>query len=141
VGVGTFIVFSTEILSLFKVISYWSILGSWLLLFAGLLFVFYRHKTPLKIPRISFKPFPKFIIAGIAFIGSIIGITAIQAAPNTPDALIYHLPRVEHWIQNQTLGHYPAFVQHQLYMPPFTEITFLHLKMLTSKDLFVNCLQ
>ena len=40
------------------------------------------------------------------FIALIIFVTGCLYPPNTWDSLTYHLPRIEHWIQNKNLGFY-----------------------------------
>jgi len=67
--------------------------------------------------------------------------TAVLYPPNTPDALIYHLPRVEFWLQRGSLSFYPACVQRQLLSQPFAEIALLHVHALAGSDVFDGLLQ
>ncbi|HSO12589.1 MAG TPA: hypothetical protein VLT51_09455, partial [Anaerolineales bacterium] len=48
----------------------------------------------------------------------ILGVTAFVAAPNTWDSMTYHLSRVMHWEQNQSLAFYPTSISRQLYLGP-----------------------
>jgi len=64
-------------------------------------------------------------------------VTALAAAPNTWDALTYHLPRVMHWIQNESLAHYPTSIGRQLKMPPLAELIVSQTVLLTGGDRLV----
>ena len=57
-------------------------------------------------------------ICGVVAVVVIAGVTAIVAPPNTYDSMTYHLPRVMHWIQHQSVGHYPTHIPRQLHFPP-----------------------
>ncbi len=61
-------------------------------------------------------------------------ITGILSPPNIHDILAYHMSRVMHWIQNQSLSFYPTSMTWQLWMPPFSEFTQLHWQILTGGD-------
>lgn len=71
-----------------------------------------------------------------------IAVVAYFGAPNTPDVLVYHLPRVLHWLQNASLQHYPTCSIRQLEFPPGVEIGILHAYVLNGlDDRFVNFVQ
>ncbi|MBI1860518.1 MAG: hypothetical protein HYR96_06335 [Deltaproteobacteria bacterium] len=58
------------------------------------------------------------------------------------DSLTYHLPRVQHWIQNRNLSHYPTNITRQLFMPPWPSLAVLNLQLLDAgSDRFVNLIQ
>src|SRR5580704_1839984 len=78
-----------------------------------------------------------FIILLTAFIG----LTAIVSAPNTWDAMEYHLPRVVEWISNRGVQLYPTIDRGQLSMPPLAEYIVLHLDLLYGSDRLVNLVQ
>jgi hypothetical protein len=40
--------------------------------------------------------------------------TALSSVPNNLDSMSYHLPRIEHWLQNQSLEFYPTSDSRQL---------------------------
>ena len=48
--------------------------------------------------------------------------------------MTYHLPRALHWLQNQSLAHYPTSILRQLFMPPFAEMGILHVLALSNGD-------
>lgn len=77
-------------------------------------------------------------------VGLILGfslIVAIVAPPNNYDSLTYHMPRVIHWIQNQTVAHYPTPNLRQISFPPFSGYVIAHLYLLADGDYFANLVQ
>jgi hypothetical protein len=83
----------------------------------------------------------RFILIGIAAIFSICGFTAFLAAPNNGDAMSYHMPRIMHWIQNQSVEYYPTNNLKQLSFPPGSGYILMHLYLLAGDDRFFNFLQ
>ncbi len=77
-------------------------------------------------------------------IAALLGITllvAIVAPPNNYDSLSYHMPRVMHWIQNQSIAHYPTPNLRQISFPPLSAYIVTHLYLLAGGDYFVNLVQ
>lgn len=66
------------------------------------------------------------LLTGVAIILGIAGLLAFGTAPNTTDSVVYHLPRVVHWLQNQTVAFYPTNIMRQLHQPPGAEYLMLH---------------
>lgn len=81
------------------------------------------------------------LLAGMALLILIVGVTALIAAPNTWDALTYHLPRAAHWIQNGSVAHYPTHVLRQLSLSPWAEFAIAHLELLAGSDRLANLVQ
>lgn len=69
------------------------------------------------------------------------GVTALTAAPNNWDAMTYHLARVQHWIQNQSVDFYPTNNTRQLFDPPWAEYAILQFQLLTGGDSLANLVQ
>lgn len=67
--------------------------------------------------------------------------TALIAAPNNWDAMAYHLPRVMHWLQNQTVAHYPTNNLRQISLSPGAGYLVAQLQILAGSDRFANCIQ
>ncbi|MCL2930746.1 MAG: hypothetical protein MGG11_00090 [Trichodesmium sp. MAG_R03] len=67
-----------------------------------------------------------------------IGLIAMVAPPNNWDSMTYHMSRVVHWMQNQSVAHYPTYNLPQLFHPPFAEFTITHLQILSGGDIFAN---
>jgi hypothetical protein len=83
----------------------------------------------------------KVLLGSIIFIGLIGAVTAIVGMPNTWDSMMYHLPRVEHWIQNRTVGFYPTSDVRQLYTTPWAEFAILQLRILGGGESSTNWVQ
>ncbi len=140
----------TEILSFFHALRLNWILCSWsLILVSSIIWyvrIFSRSRNQRKrTAKLSFKWFqesvPIPLLGGIIFIIFIVGITAFIAPPNTWDSMTYHMARVMHWIQNQTIAHYPTNFPPQLYHPPFAEFAIMHFQILTNNDYLANGVQ
>lgn len=66
---------------------------------------------------------------------------AVYVPPNNWDSHVYHLPRVEQWIQNKTIAFYPTHIDRQLYTYPLAELGIAHLRMLSGSDMLFNAVQ
>jgi hypothetical protein len=80
-------------------------------------------------------------IIGIIFLIIGVGVIVFIAPPNTWDAMNYHMSRIMHWIQNQSLAHYPTSFEPQLYQSPLAELIILHFQILSGGDRFANAVQ
>ncbi|BCL35410.1 ArnT family glycosyltransferase [Nostoc sp. MS1] len=143
---GIILTLTTEILSIFRLITFGWVLALWLLINFTLGWVYYRliklGKRSLHLPTIpQITPISLVLLAGVAFIVTTVTIIAIVAPPNNWDSMTYHMARVVHWIQNRSLAHYPTYYSAQLVHPPFAEIAILHLQILSGGDRFANLVQ
>src|SRR5438876_2162587 len=109
----------TEMLSLFRSIGFWEVLGAWLLSVTLALICLVRaigsRKTlgmRLSLPRIS--RFGLLSLAGIALIVIAVGVVGWVSPPNNWDSMTYHMSRVLHWIQNGSVANYPSHILRQL---------------------------
>ena len=75
---------------------------------------------------------------GILCICLIVFIKTVFSAPFSNDVLIYHLPRVMHWIQNKTVAPYPTHILRQVFNPPLSGYVQLHLYLLSGGDRLIN---
>ena len=75
---------------------------------------------------------------GVLCICLILLIKTVFSAPFSNDALIYHLPRVMHWIQDKTVVPYPTHILRQLFNPPLSAYFQLHLYLLSGGDHLAN---
>jgi hypothetical protein len=57
------------------------------------------------------------------------------------DSYTYHLPKVEHWIQDKNVDFFPTNNIRQLYLAPFAEYFVLNLRLLSGNALFINFVQ
>ena len=135
----------TEILSLFRELTFAGLLVSWGLVCVVLIAILFRINPDLNLLfRSRFRRLPAYLLifgAGIVFIIAVIGFTAIVSPPNNWDAMFYHMPRVFFWTQHQSVSHYPTFIDQQLHQPPLAEFAITHLQVLSGGDYLANLLQ
>ena len=141
---GTALVVITEGLSLVSGITRLGLALAWsTVLFAillwnrrtGALFIGWdRLKTAVK----QIRGFEWVVLGGI--VGTVIAlfIVALVSPPNNVDSLLYHMPRVVHWAQNQSLEHFPAPHIGQNVRPYWAEAAILHLRVLWGDDTPAN---
>ena len=86
-------------------------------------------------------PWERFLAAAIIIIGCLTLASALIAPPNNYDAMTYHMSRVAHWAQNQSLAHYPTGILRQLYMPPAAEYVILLFQVMLGGDRLANLVQ
>ncbi|MDQ3514522.1 MAG: glycosyltransferase family 39 protein, partial [Chloroflexota bacterium] len=149
---GVALVAITEALSLVTLLTREWVIGAWAVFAVGLVALTFTtgiFRSPPKRPT-GTEPGPvrtrmdrssAFLLGGIVSVAGLVGITAILSAPNTPDALNYHMPRVAHWIQNRSLDFYPTTVPWQLSHAPGAEFAILHLQLLSDGDRWANLVQ
>ena len=145
-------VVTTEFLSVFEMITFPVILGIWIgfcVIAAGwLVYLYLKSKKSLasifknhvcRLKDLSWLN--KLALMVILLILVITLIIAISAPPNNFDSLTYHMARVSHWIQQQSVKYYPTSIERQNYAQPLTEYMILHLQMLSRSDLYANLVQ
>jgi hypothetical protein len=146
---GTLLTASTELLSLFKAFTFFTVLLFWSAIAVGLSIFYYRRKKSNKSIKHTFSflslskltPVSIVLLSGIFFIVAVVGIVAVVSPPNNWDSMTYHMPRVVHWIQNRSVAHYPTYDSAQLVHPPFAEFAIMHLQILSGSDRFANLIQ
>jgi len=142
---ATYLVISTEFLSLLRWLNFLGVLGAWTIATIGLI-VFYYKIPGRKIPQHSFS-FKNVLVSdaiflsGIFFIILIVALIAWVAPPNNWDSLTYHMGRVAHWVQNQTLANYPTGIPRQVTHAPGAEYIILHFQILCGSDRLANFVQ
>ncbi|MBD2121276.1 glycosyltransferase family 39 protein [Trichocoleus sp. FACHB-262] len=146
---GILIVVLTEALSFnhsletSSVASFWSLLLALNTALVGLKFK-RRSLQPLKLQTLNWRFFDCDNLISIFTVFSVLGLTlatALIAAPNNWDAMTYHLPRVMHWLQNQTVAYYPTNNIRQISLPPGTGYLVAQLQILARSDRFASCVQ
>lgn len=83
----------------------------------------------------------KVMLIVILLIFSITLFTGFVSPPNNYDSMTYHMSRVAHWAQNQSLAHYPTVILRQLSMPPAAEYVILNFYILMGNDRLANFVQ
>ena len=137
------LVLLTELLSLFHWLTDWGIFLGWtgVLVILSLIWRFPGKRRKIKFPKVELKSlnFWEWVILSLMILILIIaGIVALLSRPSVADVLNYHMPRVAHWIQNQSVGHYASGIEYQNRYPPFAEYQVLHVFALTGSDLLVK---
>lgn len=79
------------------------------------------------------------ILALIVLSGTFV--IALKVAPNSFDSMVYHLPRVMHWLQEGSVAFYPSDVVCQNWHLPGAQYLLMHVYALTGHDLYVNLVQ
>ena len=140
---GVLLTVITELLSLFHILVYEWVIGLWAL--AGLITLIIllskRREVYGRFEITGISPFPIALILCVGFIVSMIGLIALTAPPNNWDSMTYHMSRVVHWIQNQTIDFYPTPIQRQLHLSPWAEFAIMHFQILSFGDYFANLVQ
>jgi hypothetical protein len=146
---GVALVAITEGLSLFERLERAEVAIAWLV-FAAAAFIVGRRSHRLRVSQSvvgaqpSARPLSAIVAASdslaraqlgaIALILLIALLLALIAAPSAADSMTYHLPRVEHWIQNRTVAPYITNIQRELWPGPGAEYILLHFEILTRSD-------
>jgi len=142
ISFGVFVYVLTEILSLFKTLTPSGILCGWIFYIVVLLTLFIRlykkGKIYIKLPQFSPYQWEYGVLAIILYVTFFI---AVVYPPNNYDSMTYHLPRIEHWLQNKNLNHYYSSNVRQLIFAPFAEIIILQGRALSGDDYLMNLVQ
>jgi hypothetical protein len=86
----------------------------------------------------------RLVIICLVLISFILLITltiAIKSPPNNFDSMTYHMARIPHWIQNQSVRFYPTAIPRQNYSSPLAEFGILHVQLLSGNDIYANLVQ
>jgi len=145
-----FTIIITEILGLFNALHYLALIACWSIIDVIIIFLLLKRKSFNAINFIKSKLITKvkslhkwekffigfsiFIIVGVFFQGLIY-------PSNNWDSMAYHMPRIIHWIQNESLAHYRTSIYPQLNSPPFAEQLILNINLLIGNDYFSNSVQ
>ena len=134
----------SELLSLPHWVNFWGLLGYWLLISIVLGIYLWRINFSLSwsiIPKIKFSRFEKVLLS---VVGLILGVTlfiGLYSPPNNPDSMVYHMARVAHWMQNQSVHHYATQIEMQICAQPLSELIILHFQVLSGSDHFASFMQ
>lgn len=146
IGIEFFSYIVCEILSFFNLLEFSYVLIFWI--FFNLL-IFYLNKEIIKVNIFSIFSqkieIPRKEINILLFIFFLIILPllllAIFMPPNNWDSMAYHLPRVEHWIQNKNVYPYPTNILRQVLTSPLSEYIILNFQILSKTDTFSNLVQ
>lgn len=134
----------TEFFSLIKGINRSSFLITWITFIVINLFFAVRKGMSLQqniYKKIRLNGFKKNIFNPImlyALFGIFMTTLAYNMPPYNCDSMAYHLPRITHWIQNQSVQHFAAHYDMQVTAPVFAEYIQLHNYILSgNSDIFI----
>ena len=146
IAISFFSYLTCEILSIFNVFTFNYVLFSWILI-NGLIIYINKEKIKLNIFSIFFQkvliPKKERIILLFIFLIIILPLLflSIFIPPNNWDSMAYHLPRVEHWIQNMNVYPYPTNIVRQVLTSPLSEYMIANFQILARTDNFGNLVQ
>ena len=146
IAIAFFSYLTCEILSMFNVFSFNYVLISWLLI-NGIIISLNKEKIKLNVFSIFFQKIAipskeQSILLFIFFIIILpLLLLAIFIPPNNWDSMAYHLPRVEHWIQNKNIYPYPTNIVRQVLTSPLSEYIIVNFQILSNTDAFSNLVQ
>jgi hypothetical protein len=135
-----------EILSLFNVFSFKYVLISWILI-NGIIIYLNKEKIKLNVfsifsQKVTIPKKEKNILLFISFVFILpLLLLAIFIPPNNWDSIAYHLPRIEHWIQNKNIYPYPTNIIRQVLTSPLSEYIIANFQILANTDTFSNFVQ
>ncbi len=133
VAAAVFLAMSTELLSAFHALTpVWA--GALWVMFLGVVLLFLR--SMFKHLKVAWpqERYVALILGALCAMALALFVQGFFSAPNTFDAMTYHLSRVMHWVQGRNVAFYPTAIERQLWMPPLAEYGILHLYFLTGSD-------
>lgn len=143
VAFGVLVLVLTESLSLIHAIETSTLTLVWTVcaLIAGaLVWNLPRKKREVR-ADVYIPPVVRLLGGGILFIFAALLLQAVCFPPNSWDGMTYHLSRIEHWIQNQSVAYYPTNIVRQNSYPPFPEWLIVHVWLLIGHDRAANLIQ
>jgi hypothetical protein len=146
IGIALISYIICEILSLFNLFSLNYVLISWVLINGTIIFL-NKEKIKLNVfsvisQKIKIPKKEKNILFFISFVFILpLLLLAIFIPPNNWDSMAYHLPRVEHWIQNKNIYPYPTNIVRQVLTSPLSEYIIANFHILAGTDAFSNVVQ
>lgn len=143
-----FMFLGIELLSVFKSLNLYICYGLWGI-FDVVLFVMLIRKcrkehmalfSHIKNAfRFTLFNFWSFLFIGTAFITLFL---SLKTVTSNYDSMTYHLPRIMHWAQNQSVAHYATNSVRQISSPVLSEFVNLYVYILSGKkDILFNLLQ
>ena len=136
-----------EILSIFNGLNMDNVILSWFLV---LLVIYFINRTkPFKLLLLQIITYKWEITLGAkrllfgVFVLIILPLCllSIFIPPNNWDSMAYHLPRVEHWIQNGNIYPYNTNIVRQVLTSPLSEYMLVNIQLLSGTDSFFNVVQ
>jgi len=83
----------------------------------------------------------RFWIAVLTVIFGLLVAAGFLYPPSYGDSMVYHLARVEHWIQNRSVAFFATHYLPQVEFSPLSEYNLAHLHLLSGTDRFDACME
>jgi hypothetical protein len=146
VVVGAYAVVGVEVLSAAGALDAAGVTVLWVLGLAaagtGVVLRYRRDGLGLRRPTLPrWSPVAWLMVVGLVAIAVLTLTVALASAPNNWDSQSYHLPKVEQWVQNRSVGLFPSPFFSQNGLAPGAEFLLLHLRLLTGGDRLYNLVQ
>ncbi|MFN3489022.1 MAG: ArnT family glycosyltransferase [Emticicia sp.] len=129
-----------ESLGFFNAIGFKECLIFWSFFTVTLIIYNYRHLN--RLPKFDFTIFRsnKFVIS-ITVIFALTFLSGLLYAPNTIDSTVYHLTRIEFWLQHRNINYFATQTDRMLYQPPLAEYMILQFRVFQDSDIFSFIIQ
>jgi hypothetical protein len=102
----------------------------WGLSSAGLAVLLWRRRDRSQAPAEAVTPAGSATVpVGITLVATLV--IGVVAAPNSTEGLLYHLARIDQWIQRGSIEPYATSTTRQIFMPMWTELATLHVRLLS----------
>lgn len=131
--VGSGGVLTVEVLGALHALRFWTVLCVWLAGLAVAAGFAWRRRGGW--PTLARPP----VVLGVLVLAELV--VALAAPPNNWDSQTYHLPKIEHWVQQGSVDFFPTEIHRQVTLAPGAEYLLLHLRLLTGGDALDNLLQ
>ena len=154
VAQATILVILTEGLSVFHLYQRKYLIGSWIfvLIITLMLFVYLRisrqginrglfNLKDWELPHFKNDLSTTVLFLLIGFQLMTLAMVAYVYAPNNWDSMTYHLARVMHWQQNQSVASYATHIARQIQSQPFAEYELANLQIMLKNDQYANFVQ
>ena len=138
---GSILIIATQALSILNLITFAGMIITWsIILLATAVCLSSRLRNDYRL-GFGFSDIPiasSILLLLMGFICLLLAVVAYCSPPNNWDSVVYHMPRVMHWIQNQNVAFYPTHCLRQNHQSMGSEFFILHLQILSGGDHFAN---
>jgi len=144
---GAFVAVSSEVLSVANALTRLSLSLGWLAVLLASAFIGWKRGSfrgglrRLRLPTGRLSLIERVSLLGIGSVAAALLVVAWVSPPNNVDSLLYHISRVVHWAQDESLRHYATAQDRQLLKPIWAETAILHLRLLWGSDRPANLVQ
>jgi hypothetical protein len=140
---GVWAVAGCEVLSFGRWLTFWPVLAWWglpLALLAGVLWARRERLRGLfRVPAVAWGVWVPLVVTVALVV--LAGVVAGLSAPNTVDALTYHMPRQVRWMQQGSVEHFAVRELHQLMMHPMAEFAGVQMMVPSGGDWYATLVQ